>query len=167
VIRTERLDLLTLDLAIHRALTAGRLDEVASALGAAVPPDFPNGVPSVLRIEQLTKDPAELPWLVRAVVLRAERRAVGSAGFHAPPQDGLAELGYEILAADRRHGYAREAVTGLMDWARGTGRVTTFRASIAPGNAPSQSLVTALGFARVGEQIDPVDGLEWVFERPA
>ena len=164
MIATERLDLLTLDAEAHRGLEAGRLDVVE---GVVLPPDFPDGVPSALRIGQLGKDPTELPWLVRAVVLRAEARAVGSAGFHAPPSDGLAELGYEIVAAERRRGYAREAVVGLMEWARGTGLVRRFRASIEPANAASQALVASLGFEHVGEQIDPVDGLEWVFERPA
>ena len=166
MIATERLDLLTIDLGVHRALAAGQLDEAAAMLGVALPEDFPDGVPSSMRIAQLEADPEELPWLVRALVLRTEGRAVGSAGFHAPPSDGMAELGYAILAADRRKGYAREAVIGLMDWARGTGRVSTFRAAIAPDNRASQALVASLGFVRVGEQIDPVDGLEWVFESP-
>jgi [ribosomal protein S5]-alanine N-acetyltransferase len=161
IIATQRLDLVELDIEAHRALRDGRLSEIA---GASVPGDFAHGVPSELRIEQLRRDPQELPWLVRAIVLRDEARVVGSAGFHAPPLSGLAELGYEICEGDRRRGFAREAVTGLMDWAEP--QVATFRASIAPGNAASQALVVSLGFVRVGEQIDPVDGLEWVFEKP-
>jgi [ribosomal protein S5]-alanine N-acetyltransferase len=162
IISAPRLDLVEIDLATHRALLAGGVEEIA---GAAVPGDFADGVPSAMRIEQLERDPAELPWLARALVLRAERRVVGAAGFHAPPADGLAELGYQICAADRRHGYAREAVVALIEWAAPNVRV--FRASIAPGNVASQALVGSLGFVRVGEQIDPEDGLEWVFERPS
>jgi RimJ/RimL family protein N-acetyltransferase len=166
IIASERLDLVPLPIELHRSLAAARLEEVAAALGAAVPPDFPHGVPSQLRIEQLSGDPGELPWLVRALVLRAERRVVGSAGFHGPPDvTGLAELGYEIVQRDRRRGFAREAVVALMGWAEGTGQVRAFRASIAPGNEASMALVRSLGFEHVGEQIDPVDGLEWVFER--
>jgi ribosomal-protein-alanine N-acetyltransferase len=165
-IASERLDLVPLGIDVHRDLEAGRLEAVAAALGAAVPPEFRDGVPSAVRIEQLAQDPSELPWLVRALVLRSERRVVGSAGFHASPDVlGRAELGYEIVPAERRRGYAREAVVALMDWASSTGRVRAFRASIAPSNAASQALVASLGFERVGEQIDPVDGLEWVFER--
>ena len=160
IIATPRLDLVELDVDAHRALVAGRLDQIA---GASVPEDFAGGVPSALRIAQLEADPGELPWLVRAVVLRDEARVVGSAGFHTPPADGRAELGYEICAGDRRRGFAREAVIGLMDWA--APRVGVFRASIAPGNVASRALVEGLGFVRVGEQMDPVDGLEWVFER--
>jgi ribosomal-protein-alanine N-acetyltransferase len=166
IIASERLDLAPLPIELHRSLAAGGLDEVAAALGATVPPDFPHGVPSRLRIEQLSRDPGELPWLVRALVLRSERRVVGSAGFHGPPDAlGRAELGYEIVEGDRRRGFAREAVVALMEWAAGTGQVGAFRASVAPGNEASMALVRSLGFVHVGEQIDPVDGLEWVFER--
>jgi RimJ/RimL family protein N-acetyltransferase len=160
IIATPRLDLVELDIETHRALLSGRVTEIA---GASVPDDFAEGVPSAMRIEQLERDPGELPWLVRALVLRAERRVVGAAGFHAPPADGMAELGYQICAADRRRGFAREAVTGLIEWA--APQVRVFRASIAPGNRASQALVASLGFVRTGEQIDPEDGLEWVFER--
>jgi [ribosomal protein S5]-alanine N-acetyltransferase len=160
-ISTPRLDLVELDLATHRALLAGRVGEIA---GATVPDDFAGGVPSRMRIEQLERDPGEQPWLVRALVLRDEGRVVGSAGFHAPPDEhGMAELGYSICAADRRRGYAREAVEGLMAWA--AGRARTFRVSISPSNDASLALARTLGFERVGEQIDPEDGLEWVFER--
>jgi ribosomal-protein-alanine N-acetyltransferase len=160
IIATPRLDLVELDIEAHRALRDGRLTEIA---GAAVPEDLAQGVPSEMRIEQLERDPGELPWLARAMVLRDEARVVGSAGFHAPPSNGMVELGYQICAADRRRGFAREAVIGLMDWA--APHVSIFRASVAPGNAASRALVESLGFERVGEQMDPVDGLEWVFER--
>jgi ribosomal-protein-alanine N-acetyltransferase len=167
-IASDRLDLVELPIELHRHLDAGRVEVVAGALGAVVPAEFRHGVPSRLRIEQLVRDPDELPWLVRALVLRDERRVVGSAGFHAPPDaTGRAELGYEILEADRRRGFAREAVVALMGWAGTTGRVHAFRASIAPENVASQALVASLGFERVGSQIDPIDGLEWVYERVA
>ena len=149
IFATPRLDLVELDLAAHRALVEGTLRDIA---GAAVPGDLAAGVPSAMRIEQLERDPGELPWLVRALVLRDERRVVGSAGFHAPPsQDGMAELGYQICAADRRRGFAREAVTGLMDWA--APRVRVFRASIAPDNLASRALVQVARI-RAGRRAD-------------
>ena len=168
MIRSERLDLVSLGLDLFRDIAARRLDAVESALDVAVPPAFLDAVPAEMRIEQLERDPTELPWLARAIVLRAERRVVGAAGFHAPPDErGRAELGYEIASADRRRGFAREAVVALMAWAVAHGEVRAFVASIAPGNAASRGLVASLGFVRVGEQIDPIDGLEWVYERVA
>jgi len=40
-------------------------------------------------------------------------------------------------------------------------------ATVAPDNAPSLAVVRAAGFVHVGEQMDPVDGLELVCTREA
>ncbi len=117
-----------------------------------------------LRVAMIEADPSALPWLLRAIVLRAEQRAVGLVNFHAPPDAarGVAELGYEIAAPDRRRGYAREATTAMIAWAAAHG-ARVIRACIAPDNLASQA--TLVGFTHVGEQIDEVDGRELVYER--
>jgi [ribosomal protein S5]-alanine N-acetyltransferase len=166
VIATERLDLVPLPPSLLRLIDAGRMSELAHALGApVVPGGWTDGVPASLRLEQLAADPAEEPWLVRAMVLRAPRRLVGSVGFHAPPDEhGRVEIGYDVVPAERRNGYAREGIRGLTGWAFATGRARVCVASISPDNAPSLALVRSLGFRHVGEQIDEIDGLEYVFE---
>jgi RimJ/RimL family protein N-acetyltransferase len=90
---------------------------------------------------------------------------VGHIGFHGPPQTiGRAELGYSVVPDHRRRGYAIESARAMMDWAALEHETRSFFVSIAPDNAPSLALATKLGFARVGEQIDEEDGLEYVFE---
>jgi RimJ/RimL family protein N-acetyltransferase len=87
-------------------------------------------------------------------------------GFHGPPDDqGRVEIGYGIVPAQRRQGYAREAIAGLTDWAFATGEARVCVASVSPLNTASLALVRSLGFRQVGEQIDELDGLELVFER--
>src|SRR5206468_9274970 len=109
----------------------------------------------------------EQPWLVRAIVASTPRQVVGCVGFHAPPDDhGRVEIGYDIVASERRKGYAREGIRALLDWAWATGRARMCVASVSPHNAPSLALLVAVGFRHVGQQIDEIDGLEWVFERP-
>jgi ribosomal-protein-alanine N-acetyltransferase len=167
VIITPRLELVPLTPPLLRAVTGGDLAEIERQLNAPVGAGWEEGVPAEYRLKQLAADPSEQPWLVRAVVLRTPRRVIGSIGFHAPPDDrGRVEIGYDVVAAERRQGYAREAVRALLDWAWGTGEARICVASVSPGNAPSLALVEAFGFRRVGEQIDEIDGLEWVFERP-
>jgi ribosomal-protein-alanine N-acetyltransferase len=166
VIATERMDLVLLPPALLRLIAGGRNAELERALGTRVPKGWADGIPASLRLEQLAADPSEEPWLVRAMVLRAPRRLVGSVGFHQPPDgSGRAEIGYDVVAAERRKGYAREAIRGLTEWAFATGRAHICVASISPDNTPSLALVRSLGFRHVGEQIDEVDGLELVFER--
>ena len=132
-----------------------------------MPDGWVNGVPAALRLEQLAADPSRGPWLVRAIVLRSPRRLVGSIGFHGPPDArGRVEIGYDVVVGERRKGYAREGFHGLTAWAFATGRARFCVASVSPDNVASLALVRSLGFRQVGEQIDEVDGLELVFERP-
>jgi ribosomal-protein-alanine N-acetyltransferase len=150
-----------------RAVASGDLAQVGHQLDAAVGTGWEDGVPATRRLRQLAADPSEQPWLVRAMVASNPRRLVGAIGFHAPPDDrARVEIGYDVVAAERRQGYARESVHALLDWAWGTGRARTCVASVSPGNEPSLALIRSLGFRHVGDQIDEVDGLEWVFERP-
>ena len=165
-IATPRLRLLALTPSLLRAVAGGDLAEVERQLGARVGKGWEEGVPAKLRLEQLAADPSAQPWLVRAIVAATPRQVVGCVGFHAPPDDdGRVEIGYDIVASERRKGYAREGIRALLDWAWSTGRVRMCVASVSPHNAPSLALIRSFGFRHVGEQIDEIDGLELVFER--
>ena len=41
------------------------------------------------------------------------------------------------------------------------------RAAISPDNEPSLALIRRAGFVEVGSQMDEIDGLELIFEKPA
>jgi RimJ/RimL family protein N-acetyltransferase len=166
VIFTERLELVPLPPGLLESIARGDASVAARRLDAAVPEGWTDTIPARERLEQLAADPSEQPWLVRAVVRRAPRRVVGNVGFHGPPDDeGRVEIGYGIVASQRRQGYAREAIAGLTDWAFGTGEARVCVASVSPRNAASLAFARSLGFRQVGEQIDELDGLELVFER--
>lgn len=136
-------------------------------LGFSDPFSFLVGAEDVvrLRLTQLEMNPELGPWLLRALCLRDEGVAVGFIGFHAAPDErGLVEIGYEVLPAFRRRGYASEAATALIAWAGRRG-VRTVRASVRPQNTASLALLARHGFVLVGEQLDEEDGRELVFER--
>lgn len=126
-----------------------------------------------LRLMQLRHNPDLQPWLARGMVLRSRATMIGQIGFHtAPGPDYLAaiapsgiEFGYAVLPAYRRKGYAREAATGLMEWARENHGVTRFVLSISPDNLPSRRLAEGLGFVVVGHQADEEDGPEDIYVR--
>jgi RimJ/RimL family protein N-acetyltransferase len=165
-IATPRLRLVPLTPSLLRAVARGDLAAVERQLGARVGTGWEDGVPAELRLEQLAADAAAQPWLVRAMLASASRQVVGSVGFHAPPDDHRrVEIGYDVVASERRKGYAREGLRALLDWAWATGRARTCVAAVSPDNAPSLGLVRSFGFRHVGEQIDEIDGLELVFER--
>lgn len=165
MISTDRLDLHVLPLSVVEALLdrdAARAQAGASFHVRLV--DFAeDDYTLALRRDQLRADPRELPWLLRAAVLRSTGEVVGRGGFHAPPDpDGTVEVGYRVGAAHRRQGYGTEIATGLLTWARTRGAVRCL-GSTAPDNVASQAILARLGFVRTGEQMDEVDGLEHVF----
>src|SRR5438477_12796501 len=123
LIATERLDLVWMGADVIRASFAGRRAVVSRLLGDAVlPVDWPEPhLVSVMqrRLAQMTLEPASRPWLLRAMVRREDRTAVGYINFHGPPnEEGQAELGYTVFGSERRRGYATEAVEAMMAWAR-------------------------------------------------
>ena len=76
----------------------------------------------------------------------------------------MVEVGYEVLPAFRRRGYAREALAIIEAFAAREG-ARVVRASVSPENAASIALIERAGYLHVGEQIDEIDGRELVYER--
>ena len=169
-IATPRLALVSLDARSIELILAG--DEVGAGerLGVILPDDLGRAAEGLLRIRlnDLRTSPDAERWLLRVIALRVRpRRMVGFVGFHGPPDgSGRVEIGYEVLAAQRRRGYAIEAARGMLEWARDQG-VRTFVASVRPENTASQRLVAKLGFRQAGSQWNPVDGTELRFELAA
>jgi RimJ/RimL family protein N-acetyltransferase len=110
---------------------------------------------------------------------------VGHAGFHLPPRPlaaalsdpsfegdaapatgGVVEIGYTILPADRRRGYAVEAVGALVTWALEADDVSTVLASVATDNEASHAVLRRVGgFRPIGTCRDDDGTLEVVYRR--
>ncbi|MGC4016059.1 MAG: GNAT family N-acetyltransferase [Luteolibacter sp.] len=172
VISSERLDLVPMGPAFLRASLGGDLAAASSAIGAILPLEWPS-LPDILemRLRQMEADPELESWLLRAMVLRETRLMVGFLGFRTAPgpqyleewSPGAIEFGFSVSDNHRRLGYAREAARGLMGWAVERG-VRNFVLTIRPDNLPSLALAAQLGFRKIGEHVDEVDGPEEVFE---
>jgi arsenate reductase len=164
-VRTDRLDLVLLERAFMQAYVDGK---PLPDLGFADPDDFLGESADLVRwrLGQIAADSAQEPWLLRAIVDRHDAVAVGYVNFHAPPDErGMVEIGYRIVPSRRRQGYAAEAAAGMWQWAGDHG-ARVLRASIRPDNEPSLALIDRAGFVEVGSQIDEIDGLELIFEKP-
>jgi ribosomal-protein-alanine N-acetyltransferase len=75
-------------------IEGGDTARLARLLDVELPPGWTDTIPARMRLAQLAADPSEQPWLDRAAVLRAQRRVIGGAGFHAPSDvGGRAEIG--------------------------------------------------------------------------
>ena len=166
-IRTPRLELHLLSLPVIEALLDGDHQRADALVSFPVSADTFSGDDDVLtlRRDQLRADPTELAWLYRAVVLLETGEVVARAGFHARPDvDGTVEIGYRVQQAHRCQGYATELTAAMLAWASRRGAARCL-ASTSPSNLASQAVLARLGFVRTGEQMDDIDGLEWIFTR--
>jgi len=172
-IQSERLVLVSLSPEFLRASLREEVARVETLLGLSVPADwFAEQWLIKLRLAQLEADPGLQPWLLRAIGLRETGQMVGHIGFHTAPgpaylreiaPEGI-EYGYTVYSSFRRQGYAREASETLMSWAHTRHAVNDFVVTIAPDNQASRRLSESLGFVRVGDHIDAVDGLEYIYK---
>jgi RimJ/RimL family protein N-acetyltransferase len=108
----------------------------------------------------LRRHPADEPWRVRLIVLRAERRTVGTIHLKGPPRSGTVDLGWEVEATDRRRGLATEAARVVLGWALRQPRVRRVTARIHDENAPSIRVAQHLGMRRTSERY-PRQGMVW------
>jgi len=147
-LRTRRLDLFPCSAQVAQATVQGRAD-LEPILGARVPDDWPASdllefLPTYAR--QLQTDPSLLGWGIWLMVHREEQTLVGDLGFKGRPDDGGAvEIGYRVLPAYRRQGFASEAVRALVDWALDQQGVRRITAECSADNVPSIRVLEKAG----------------------
>ena len=160
---TERLELRPLPAAAAAALPRDR-DEAARVLGAALPPDWPQ--PDLVEVlpRQASRAPDEERFGVWVMIERETATVVGDIGFLGRVDDeGVVEVGYSVIPARRRRGYATEAARAVVDWALDQPGVEVVVAGCDPGNVASIRTLERIGFARAGA----AEGeLRWRLSRP-
>jgi RimJ/RimL family protein N-acetyltransferase len=126
----------------------------------------PETAPIGFRIPQVLANPDVNPWLIRLAVLRGIPGViVGLGNFHdAPDARGMVEIGYRVLPPFRRRGFGGEIANTMWGYAAQHPDVRWLRATVSPDNEPSLAIIRQAGFAHVGEQHDPEDGPELIFE---
>jgi len=141
----------------------GDRDEFARRLGARIPADWPpdeaaDALPWFL--ERLAgADPGDAGWYGFYGIL-ADGGAdgpilVAGGGCLGPPADGVAEIGYSVLPAFQRQGYATEMMTAVVAWVALDPRVRRITAETGADNVASRRLLARLGFRESGPGGDP------------
>lgn len=99
------------------------------------------------------------------ITLRQSGESVGIIGFQGEKTDKTVEMGFDIFAAYRENGYAKEAIQSLSDWAFGRENVYFLHVLVSEENKAANHILENLKFYRVES---PVDGqIRWELERPA
>jgi RimJ/RimL family protein N-acetyltransferase len=150
VLDTPRLELVLLEPASARALVAG-----INHNGHQWADGYPLG--STLLCAELTAAAAaqQAPlgeFGIYQVIRRADGQVIGDVGFMGPPDEiGAVLLGCAITEDARGQGYATEALSALLDWARHQSGLTCVLADTTRSNLASQRLLERVGLHRIGE----------------
>jgi RimJ/RimL family protein N-acetyltransferase len=122
--------------------------------------------PLTHRIPRVEKDPSFADIGIILAVTKSDREIIGSAGFHDfPNEQGMIEVGYGIVDEMQGQGFGQEFLLGMWRMIIKRDDVKILRYTVAPDNGPSVHIVEKFGFVKVGEQIDPEDGLELIYEQ--
>jgi RimJ/RimL family protein N-acetyltransferase len=150
VLHTPRLELVLLEPYVARALAEGR-----NRNGHPWACGYPLG--STLLTAELTaaaeaQDRPLGEFGSYQVVRRADGCVIGDVGFMGPPDaTGAVLVACAITEDARGQGYATEALSALLDWARGQSGLTCVLADTTRSNLASQRLLERVGLHRIGE----------------
>jgi len=99
------------------------------------------------RLEKNTTAP---DWRAWAITLKGDDTAIGTLAAHEKRQGRVVEIGYSLARPHWRQGYAREAVSRLLDLLFREEDNRRVFADTDPDNAGSNKLLESLGFVREG-----------------
>jgi ribosomal-protein-alanine N-acetyltransferase len=131
-------------------------------LGATVPAGWPPGEAAdalpwfLARLEE--GGPAASGWYGFYGIVEEEGATpvlAGGGGSLGPPEGGHVEIGYSLIDAFQRRGYATEMMTAIIDWIGRDPRVSKVVAETDEANEPSRRLLARLGFEAVGTGREP------------
>jgi RimJ/RimL family protein N-acetyltransferase len=99
-------------------------------------------------------------------VEKFSREIIGSAGFHNFPNErGMIEVGFGIVSEKQNQGFGQELLLAMWDMICMRPDVNILRYTVSPQNEPSLHIIGKLGFELVGQQVDPEDGIELIYEQ--
>lgn len=107
-------------------------------------------LPRILNHLNKVKHPSGFEsWMV---INKSTNTLIGDIGFKGLPNEyGEIDLGYGIIKSETQKGYAKEAASGLIEWAFKQIGIKAITASCSKENLASQQILTFLNFKKVGE----------------
>jgi ribosomal-protein-alanine N-acetyltransferase len=154
-LQSRRLTLLAQTAEVAQAELEDRA-ALPALLGAEVPADWPpplNDRDSMAWAARFIAEHPDNPgWGMWYFITNdfARPQAIGVGGYKGPPIDGTCEIGYSVMAAHQRRGYASEAVRALVQRAFNHADVQSILAHTLPELTPSIGVLRKCGFTCEG-----------------
>jgi RimJ/RimL family protein N-acetyltransferase len=109
---------------------------------------------------------AEARWGSFLAMDPGNRLVVGTCAYKGPPDaEGAVEIAYFTFPVYQGRGYATAMAALLTAWAGAPPPARTVRAHTLPERNASVRILEKLGFAHLGQVVDPEDGPVWRWER--
>ncbi len=146
-VRTSRLELHTIDVDEGKRIVAKEPSPTD-----AWAPDFPfdgDVIAANVYLRACAERGEQQPFGFYRISRLSDGLAIGGIGFKGPPVDGIVEIGYGLAPSARGHGYAAEAVAGLLTTAVDHG-LRKVVAETTLDNLASQRTLIRAGFRLVG-----------------
>lgn len=107
-------------------------------------------IPKIVANIELSDGPTGFEsWVI---ITKKEMKIIGDVGFKGVPnQSGEVDLGYGIIASERKKGYAFEAAKALSDWALSNSDVKKITAKCLIENIGSAKILEKLNFKIVNK----------------
>ncbi len=135
-------------------------ERLGEALGVEVPSGWPPGLydqeAMQFFLERVLQGGEESSgwygwYAIRLATENDAAMLVASGGYCGPPTaDGTVEIGYSVVAEERRKGYAKEIVNALIMRAEKAPNVKRIVAEVHESNNASIAVLSRCGFVRVG-----------------
>jgi RimJ/RimL family protein N-acetyltransferase len=124
-LQTPRLRLVAADATLI-GMELGDRPALLAALGCTAPADWPpplnDDATFAYFLAEAERDPSFAGWGYWYVIEMRSNEPIGICGFKGrPDKAGAVEIGYSIVPARQRAGFATEAVAALIDWCTNQG----------------------------------------------
>jgi RimJ/RimL family protein N-acetyltransferase len=155
MIETERLRLVPMTVSSLAGLIARDRELAESDIPARFPEPLrppPETADALVFFRDLVAEGTTFPpyFIVRG----EDQIVVGAGGVNAPDEAGVAIMGYGIYPEFEGSGYASEAATAFVDWARTMPGVRMVRATIEIGHIASERVARNAGLEPTGKTLE-------------
>ena len=118
------------------------------------------------RLPLVKENPSFAEIGIILAIEKGSREIIGSAGFHNfPDKRGMIEIGFGIVFEKQNQGFGQELLLAMWEMICKRKDVQILRYTVSPQNKPSLHIIEKLGFEHIGQQVDPEDGVELIYEQ--